>query len=524
MAFWARHVGTTKAVATVGTTTTAVLLAVSSYVYLEEPYSRVDDIADSFVGTVLAYQHLRHLQKGNDDDGIACANTTDCTALQEMLIRSTSELYRRVDWSLKKHKALAMLSAWPPSFLSTRGTEAVTESELRSKIDYEEELFSDGPSSLAVYRLDWMKTNLICISSQLQGQQGSGQDCEGTNKPRLTYEEESAVLYDTTVDPSYFDPSTTQTAHVNLDSFLPKKSKKTQTLHERHQKYLEKLMIPKKHYETTFRNLVDNVLSECVAIIPELKTARLRQEYIDDIQECYEAYVMPSHHQAPEDTSLRGRLKESKMVVNLARSISYDKAQQLAVHELTHFIQFVLFEEHLYRYCPEMRVVVEVFEEGPMSFLMEGGAELFVELFYDGSSPRRDRQIELQSFIPNHILRLPYYDAATISAIEQISWFGLWPTCARIARDLHNGVLDKETAQQQLLQQALKRPDSWPNADFFEQVGAYSLGYCYGKELIKEYCQHQARNNGTTVMEEYVRMMKRPLTPSNMQRAIQVVE
>jgi hypothetical protein len=33
------------------------------------------------------------------------------------------------------------------------------------------------------------------------------------------------------------------------------------------------------------------------------------------------------------------------MIVNIARPISFDKAQQLAAHELTHHFQFILMED-----------------------------------------------------------------------------------------------------------------------------------------------------------------------------------
>ena len=203
------------------------------------------------------------------------------------------------------------------------------------------------------------------------------------------------------------------------------------------------------------------------------------------------------------------------MVVNIARSISYDKAQQLAVHELTHHFQIGLMERHLYDKCPEMRVLPDM---GPMGIVLEGGAEAMVELYFD---PQAGGVVSRVADLEKRMPSVRNLSAEKILQIERISWFGLWSTVIRIAKDYQDEKISKDECMRQMLEQALKRHDSWPNADFFDEVGAYTLGYGYGKELILDYCRHMAaKKQDGSVVEEYIELMKRPLLPSQMKRAL----
>ncbi|CAB9511024.1 expressed unknown protein [Seminavis robusta] len=270
-------------------------------------------------------------------------------------------------------------------------------------------------------------------------------------------------------------------------------------------------MIPKKSYEPVYRQLVDDILETCQAWMPELQSAHLKQQYMDDAKVSCEAWVEPDRDAAAGD---------SKMVVNIARAISYDKAQQLAVHELTHHIQVVLMEHHLYDKCPEMRVSPEM---GPMGVVLEGGAEAMVELYFNlDAGGVVSRAQDLEKRLPRHGLRRLNLTPAIILEIERLTWFGLWPTIIRIARDYQNRSIihNKDECERLMLEQALKRHDSWPNADFFDEVGAYTLGYGYCKELILEYCKKEAMRNDRSVLEEFIRFMKQPQLPSRMQKTI----
>ena len=128
---------------------------------------------------------------------------------------------------------------------------------------------------------------------------------------------------------------------------------------------------------------------------------------------------------------------ESRMVVNIARPITYDKAQQLALHELTHHVQFVLMSRHLYPSYPEMAVA---FDDGPMGMLLEGGAEAAVDLLMS----TEERVIDLSSRLPLSLRPR----AANIVAVERITWHGLWQCSIRIAREFIDGRLTKAEAIQ----------------------------------------------------------------------------
>ena len=461
--------------------------------HFEEKYSNVDNVVASYVSNMLANVHRTQT---------AASTTTPSAVKTSMLLQAVKELDTRLDWSLMKHRTIDAASR-------------LFQSNQAHKSDDEFE----SARGLLIYRLEWMKANLRSVLTDLTALQEQTQNAKSRN---MTYEQEASILYDSYIEPSYFDKAHTEQVHARLDALLPKPNKTNSneaSLFDRHTQYMAPLLIPKQKYKGFFCDLVDSVMLQCIKLIPELATAKLHQEYIDDPKETAEAYVTAD--------SLKDPPRQSRMVVNIARAITYDKAQQLAVHELTHFVQAVLMEDYLYPSCPEFRVAPEL---GPMGIVLEGGAEFFVQQYYDGSKdPARDRRADLETRVPHHILARPGYSPDAILAIEDCTWSCLWSTCIRIARDLHNDVVDQSTAERQLQEEALKRADSWPNVHFFEQVGAYSHGYGYGRELIHVYCQHMVdqkrkRKGGgagtTSLMEEYIRFMKRPLTPGQIRRIV----
>ena len=165
------------------------------------------------------------------------------------------------------------------------------------------------------------------------------------------------------------------------------------------------------------------------------------------------------------------------MVVNLARPVTYDKAQQLAVHELTHHMQFVLMDRHLYHF-PEMRVALD---DGPMGMLLEGGAEVAVDLFFPPGNLAR--QEDLAKRLPGPLKSC----AAHMLAVERLTWSGLWSASIRIAKQLMDGEISPQHARHAMLTVALKPDSSWPTQT-----------------------QH------ATLLDAYIAVAKRPPTPGRM--------
>ncbi len=268
-----------------------------------------------------------------------------------------------------------------PSELSTNGSlERTLEKNarrLKTRVWFsmQAHLLVGGKDGDTVYRLEWMEAHVRTISARLQVAQGA----------KLSFEEQCGMFFDTKVDPEYFDPNRTDIVARKLEKAFPHPSDKP--LHRRVDAYLESCLIAKEQYEPVFRRIVNDVMCLMQQRVPELLTASVRQKYVDDMTQCFEATCEPRADGV------------SEMLVNVARPITWAKAQQLSTHELTHHMQFVLMHQYLYPLCPELRVCLD---DGPMGMLLEGGAEVAVDLFL----PPADRQDDLVRRVPDHLKML----------------------------------------------------------------------------------------------------------------------
>lgn len=403
-------------------------------------YLHVDDVADDFVPLALAYKRLQSEEVRPNATGLE-------HGLGSTLDKGVRRLSNRVWWSMQAYTVLGAKDGDP------------------------------------VYRLEWMEAQLRTISTRLKLAKGG---------EKLSFEEQCAQLFDTSVDPSYVDQRRTDDIIIRLHNALPSSN---MPLHLRAHAHRERHLIPHEQYEPVFRKLVDDVIDLMKERVPELQQTCVRQKYVNDMSLCFEATCEPG-------------LDASEMIVNVARPITWDKAQQLSTHELTHHMQFILMEQYLYPSCPEMRASLD---EGPMGMLLEGGAELAVDLFL----PPVDRQRDLVRRVPVHLKT----EVPAMLAVERLTWDGLWHCSIRIARDFVNGTISKAEAERAMLESALKPNDSWPNVAFFESYGAYAQSYGWGKELILEYLK--TRPGHATLLDAFVAFTKRPPTPSRMRREIE---
>ena len=370
--------------------------------------------------------------------------------LESVVAAGQHKMHKRVTWSLRKHSLLDRLQ---------------------------------GMDSDATYRLEWMAAQLTNMTAKLA-------------KTPMNFDAQCRLLFDTQIDSAYLDLSRTAAQHRELERLLPiDPAVPGAPLHERFLAYREQFLIPKTSYEPFFRRLFDDCVRRMVEKVPELAHTRVTQKYIDDPTQCFEATCEAAGHD------------QSTMLVNLARPITYDKAQQLAMHELTHHMQFMLMEQHLYRF-PEMRATLE---DGPMGMLMEGGAEVAVDLFLPPAARQQDLTERLPGPLKQH--------ASHLLAVENLTWSGLWSASISIAKQLVDGELSPEQARHAMLAVALKPDNSWPNVVFFQEYGAYTQSYGWGKQLILDYLRTQTQH--ATLLDAYVAFAKRPPTPSKMRAVIQ---
>ncbi len=192
---------------------------------------------------------------------------------------------------------------------------------------------------------------------------------------------------------------------------------------------------------------------------------------------------------------------ESKMIVNISRPISYDKAQQLAAHEITHHIQFVLMQNLIDNFHE-----FEIIKDSPaFSMLLEGGAELAVDLIYDFSTRKNSLKKLLNKDISDRELE-------KILEIESLTWKYIWPTIITFSKKFLDDEITKDELINLLEEKAYKLNNSWPNADFIQEYRAYVQSYGYGRELISSYL----KSKNTLNLDGYVEYMRRPLPPTRM--------
>jgi len=416
-----------------------------SVVGFDRLFNHVDSIAEEYVSVALAFRHLQAQPIPRPD----AASLERVPTATHLTLSHARKLRRRVRFTRQ-----------------LRGLHGKT---------WEDD---------AVYRLEWMGANLQTICTILDQKEA---------KIRLGFDEQCKDLFNTSVSSRYFTDNPTAAVHQKLAALLPPSD---DPLPDRHRTFWAEWFLPKADYEPQFRRMVGDVLKMMEVAVPELQATTVRQEYFDDSGVVWEATCEPS---GPG---------ESVMKVNVARPITWCKAQQLAAHELTHHLQTTLMERHLYPQFPEMAVAPE---EGPMGMLLEGGAELGVDLFF----PPEAREHDLAERVPA-ALRSEVDKAV---AVERLSWGGLWPCIISIARDFVDGRISRSEAVARMRDEALRELNSWPNVEFFEQTGAYTQGYGWGKQLIADYVKAQ---RPATPLDGYVAFVKRPPTPGMMADALRL--
>uniref|UniRef100_A0A0G4H5Y7 Uncharacterized protein n=1 Tax=Chromera velia CCMP2878 TaxID=1169474 RepID=A0A0G4H5Y7_9ALVE len=227
---------------------------------------------------------------------------------------------------------------------------------------------ADGPEEIAkiflaeqLFRLDWIRAHSTALTAYIE---------RVVDTRSMSFDEEALRLYDTTVDSDYLDPSVVQMILDRLASMLERE--KGESLFEKYQSMRGRFGIPKQSYETIFKTVLEDaqeVDSRMCDHPPEASLAVIAYENPSDPAE---AYCEPS----------RGVLLKSSMRLNLARPITAEKCQQLAAHEGNHHTQFVSLA-NLAETFPEWALFVYLFVDFcALNFLLEGAAELAVELIF----------------------------------------------------------------------------------------------------------------------------------------------
>lgn len=311
------------------------------------------------------------------------------------------------------------------------------------------------------------------------------------DKLKMSFEKESKFKFNTNVPEDYLSQTIDEEKLNTLLNKLYKEefeteNKNLKNLSDKVNYHKKKFEIKKDDYKKKFSYLIEEVMGIFNSEIDTLKYSNLKIQYYDDPNSSVEASCEP----IGDSTSL--------MSVNLSRPISYDKAQQLASHELTHHVQFVLTEKMFINF-PEMKIIQDSM---PFSMLLEGGAELAVDLIYTDV---------IRAASLSKVVSLSEDKIKTILEIERLTWGESWPKIINLSKSFINNEISKDQLIEDLEIKCFKPHNSWPNADFIQSYRTYIQSYGWGKELIRRYLEKQGKLN----LKGYIEFMKKPLTPSN---------
>lgn len=257
--------------------------------------------------------------------------------------------------------------------------------------------------------------------------------------------------------------------------------------------FRNKFIIPETKYEEIFKdclNFTNNkyIDSQC----EEFKRNKLMLDFYHDINDSAEAWAQ-----------YKGDFT-SDIKCNKARPITIEKCQQLASHEGTHHYNFCLFDE-VTKNLPEFQVQLS---SSPISFIMEGAAEVGVDLIFEKALREKHLREKLIPMLNNIELRADEA-AQRLMTIDYLTT-ELWRSHTLIAKDFVNKVDDKEKCIKRMREESLKPNNSWPNCDFYEKYKSYMISYGWGKYIIMQYLLLQKGN----IWDNYLNFLRKPPTPN----------
>eukprot|EP01084_Bolivina_argentea_P120530 213671_1 len=348
------------------------------------------------------------------------------------------------------------------------------------------------------------------IKAQAKAVMGHINNILNPNKKQLSFDEESEMFYDIIVSKDYLNQSIINKLLSKLDSLLPKNN--TNTLFERYTLFRNDFIIDDNLYEIVF----DKMLKDAQKITFDFTQT---VEFTGDI--IHTEYYTNPHDPSETYSSYHSNL-HTVMRMNKSRKITFEQCQQLTAHQSTHHIQFCLLDDICRKY-PEFQCGLSL---SPIDFLLEGGAELAVDLIFPKKVRIKKLQKILNMFNKNHLCDR----IELLLDIDQIM-NELWRLYTVIARDMINGNISLIKASELMENMGMKSRESWPNVDFYKQYKSYVVGYGFGKSIIKRYLERKSKVKFDTINEndanrrklwnEFEEFFKFPLTPAQILQSIQ---
>lgn len=323
----------------------------------------------------------------------------------------------------------------------------------------------------------------------------------------------------------------------------------TLTLAERFDLVRAKFVVPKAYYKDLFLFALEECRRRCRdknMACPDLP----RMKWEDSMEITWEAFE-----------GFKGN-GQSEMQVNIARLLSLDKFMQLPAHEAYpgHHTMFRLVEERSVKRDGFVELgIVNTFS--PYSFVAEGGAEWGAQALLWGDLSERvafgmrllkklwelmslaqqsesgsEKAVESpdaprQSGICGLLGAMDKFDEENPALHDLVT---LWVRAAAItdplgkaigavhcgiARKLLDRTVSLDEAKKLMFEQGFRGDDSWPNAGFLHELGAYIVNYSFAKTIVGRWIQHLVQSGGARdEWDAFEQWAARPVLPADMLR------
>ncbi|HEX6202556.1 MAG TPA: hypothetical protein VF100_06095 [Thermoanaerobaculia bacterium] len=345
------------------------------------------------------------------------------------------------------------------------------------------------PAGLAADEAELVRLRRAWFGKQLRAIAGRARMLSGE---RLTFDEESAVLYDAVAP--HHDAAHFERLLAEVDRAVPGEA----PLPERLAAWREEFVIPPERLSAVF----DAAIAECrrrTAERIELPSGEgFRVEYVTD--EPWSAY---NWYQGGY---------QSLIQVNTELPIYVDRAIDLACHEgyPGHHVYNALLEKHLVddRGWVELSVY-PLFS--PQSLIAEGTANFGIDVAFPGE--------ERQAFERDVLFPLAGLDPARVDEYYRVLDLldGLDYAGNEAARRYLDGEIDRQAAVDHLVRYGLSTPErAAQRVRFFDTYRSYVINYNLGQDLVRAWVEAEGggEDDPARRWEVFARLLTTPRVPS----------
>ena len=311
---------------------------------------------------------------------------------------------------------------------------------------------------------------------------------------RLTFDEESQVLYDATA-PTYLE-SYFQVTLDRLGEVLPG----TGSLVERYEAFRGQFLIPPDKLDTVFQAAIAECRTRTAPHIELPEGENFRIEYVTD--KSWSGYNWYEGNY------------QSLIQVNTDLPIAIDRAVDLACHEgyPGHHAYNVMREKHLVNDRGWVEFTVQPLF-CPMGLISEGTANYGIEVAFPGEERiayEKETLFPLAGLDPGEAEL--FYEIESL--MGDLSYAG-----NEAARRYLNGEIDADEAARWLVRYALSTP---PRAEqrirFIDQYRSYVINYNLGKDMVADYIEGRGgtEDNPAKRWREFEDLLSSPRVPSGL--------